>query len=446
MKYFSAKIVLLCVGLASMATPSWAAEKLTREEKVRRDKQKVQADGFWIYNDLDAAIEEAKRTAKPIVVSLRCIPCEECVKLDDDLVDTDPVIRPLLEKFVCVRIVGTNGLDLNTFQYDTDQSFAIFMINADRTVYGRFGTRSHRTDWLGDVSLTGMARALEKALELHAEYPGNQASLAGKQGQPLEFSSPEQYPSLRSKYKSQLDHEGDVVKSCIHCHQIGDARRDFYWSQSKPIPEKLLFPFPHPKSIGLILDPDYPARVKSVAQGSPAEKSGLLPGDNLTQLAGQPLVSIADVQWVLHHLEGDSPSVSVELLRGGRTESSVIQLPEGWRQRDDTSWRVGSWGLSRIALGGMRLEPVSETRSLDLQDQPAGLRVRYVGKYNAHATAKKAGFKKEDVIVRFDGLADLRRESDLFAHVSQHRKPGDIVDVEIRREGKTLTLKLPIQE
>ena len=28
--------------------------------------------------------------------------------IDDELVDTDPVIRPLLEKFVCVRIVGTN--------------------------------------------------------------------------------------------------------------------------------------------------------------------------------------------------------------------------------------------------------------------------------------------------------------------------------------------------
>ena len=77
----------------------------TREEKVRADKEKVVSEGFWIYNDLPSAMAEAHRSGKPILVVLRCIPCEECVKLDDELVDTDPVIRPLLEKFVCVRQV-----------------------------------------------------------------------------------------------------------------------------------------------------------------------------------------------------------------------------------------------------------------------------------------------------------------------------------------------------
>ncbi len=99
----------------------------SREEKVRRDREKVLADGFWIYNDLEKGFAEAKRTGKPLVVVLRCIPCVECVKLDDELVDRDPEIRPLLKQYVCVRIVSTNGLDLSLFQYDTDQSFAVFM-------------------------------------------------------------------------------------------------------------------------------------------------------------------------------------------------------------------------------------------------------------------------------------------------------------------------------
>ena len=46
---------------------------------------KVEADGFWIYNNLPKAFEEAKKDKKPIIVVLRCIPCEECVKLDDNL-------------------------------------------------------------------------------------------------------------------------------------------------------------------------------------------------------------------------------------------------------------------------------------------------------------------------------------------------------------------------
>src|SRR6185436_20807259 len=119
---------------------------------------------------------------KPIVVALRCIPCEECVKLDDNLVDKDPALRPLLEKFVRVRVVSTNGLDLSLFQYDYDQSFAVFFLNADGTVYGRFGTRSHRTSWSDDVSIEGLSRALTGALALHLEYPKNKAELAGKKG------------------------------------------------------------------------------------------------------------------------------------------------------------------------------------------------------------------------------------------------------------------------
>lgn len=150
---------------------------IAQEEKVRRDKARVEAKGFWLYNDLAGAYAKAKKNGKPILVSLRCIPCEECVKLDDDLIEADEKIRALLDQFVCVRIVGTNGLDLKTFQYDTDQSFAMFMLNADKTVYGRFGTRSHRTEWLGDVSLEGMAEALRGALALHRVYPRIKSTL-----------------------------------------------------------------------------------------------------------------------------------------------------------------------------------------------------------------------------------------------------------------------------
>ncbi|MFM7926004.1 MAG: thioredoxin family protein, partial [Planctomycetaceae bacterium] len=89
-------------------------------QKVREDRDKVTAAGFWIYNDLDTGFRTARQTGKPLLVVLRCIPCEECVKLDDELVDQDPVLRPLLEQFVCVRVVSTNGLDLSLFQFDTD--------------------------------------------------------------------------------------------------------------------------------------------------------------------------------------------------------------------------------------------------------------------------------------------------------------------------------------
>src|SRR5881227_2595597 len=140
-----------CLLAACLAAASVASAQ-TREEKVRSDKAKVEADGFWIYNDLAKGYAEAKKTGQPLLVVLRCIPCEQCVKLDDDLVEKDKRLRPLLEKFVRVRVISANGLDLSLFQFDTDQSFAVFMLNADGTIYGRFGTRSDQTHWANDVS------------------------------------------------------------------------------------------------------------------------------------------------------------------------------------------------------------------------------------------------------------------------------------------------------
>lgn len=420
----------------------------TREEKVRKDREKVTAEGFWIYNDLPAGFSRARESGKPLLVVLRCIPCEECVKLDDDLVDRDPVIRPLLEKFVCVRQVSTNGLDLNLFQYDTDQSFAVFMLNADGTVYGRFGTRSHRTDWLFDVSLPGLARALEGSLELHAGYPANKASLLGKRGDPLEVASPEQYPALKDKYTSSLATTGNVVKSCIHCHQIGDAQRDFYRSAGKPIPEQILFPYPHPKSLGLILDPEQRATVKSVTKGSPADQAGFRAGDRLRTIAGQPPLSIADVQWVLHRVPPAGGKVLFDVERDGQSTEIVLNLSPGWRRQGDISWRATSWGLRRMAAGGLRLKPADqELRDrLQIPDGRMALAIEHLGQYGAHAAARNAGFHESDVLVSIDGRTDLLTETDLFTYGVVSRKPGDMLSVIVRRDGKDVRLSLPMQK
>ncbi|MFK8112525.1 MAG: Trx7/PDZ domain-containing (seleno)protein [Rubripirellula sp.] len=441
MKFFAKSLFLFLILL----TPISAAAQ-TREERVRADKQKVEGDGFWIYNDLDAAVKKSTETGKPILVALRCIPCHECVKLDDDLIDHDPVVQPLLEKFVCVRIVGTNGLDLDTFQYDTDQSFAMFMLNADKTIYGRFGTRSHRTEWVGDVSIDGMARALEGALELHSNYPANQSQLAGKRGSSLEFASPEKFPSLKTKYTDALNYDGDVVKSCIHCHQIGDARREYYWHQAKPIPDDLLFPYPHPKSIGLLLDPKQRAMVKSVVASSPAANAGLREGDSIESLDGQPLLSMADVQWVLHNLDSQGASVAMKVIRDQSIINLTLELKDGWREQDDTSWRVSSWLYAGSFLGGMRLEPLSDEERLEANlSEGMALRIRSLGRYNKHAAARRAGFEVGDILLEYAGQSDLERESDVFAYAARNLKPGDNVVIRFQRSGREQSHKLPLQ-
>jgi serine protease Do len=433
-------IIAAAAWLATIGT--LAAQ--TREQKVRGDKAKVEAAGFWIYNDLPRAFAEAKQSRRPLLVVLRCIPCDQCVKLDDDLVEQDQRLRPLLEKFVRVRVVSANSLDLSLFQFDTDQSFAVFMLNGDGTIYGRFGTRSDQSHWADDVSIEGLAKALEGALELHAAYPDNKAELAAKRGPAPDFATPRQYPKLQGKYGEQLNYDGNVVQSCIHCHQIGDAERQFYRDEKGAIPDKVLFPYPHPKALGLILDPKERATVLRVEAGSVAARAGFEAGDVVQKLAGQPPLSIADVQWVLHQVPAGGGTVAAVVTRRGRAVEIKLELPDRWRQRDDIAWRASSWELRRMGLGGMYLKPLTAEQRAErkLPADSMAFKVEHVGQYAPHDGAKKAGTLAGDIVVSVGGKSDLLRETDLLAYSLNQLKVGDQLPVVVLRGGERKTMTL----
>jgi hypothetical protein len=442
---------VLATALVLSLTAPAASQNVaqSREQKVRTDEQKVEADGFWIYNDLPRAFAEARSTGKPLLVVLRCIPCVECVKLDDDLVNQDDRVRPLLEQFVRCRVVSTNGLDLALFQFDTDQSFAAFLLNADGTLYGRFGTRSHRTYWSDDVSIEGLAKALRGALELHKRYPTNKAALAGKRGPAPDVPSPEKYPLLKDRFTASLNYSGEVAKSCIHCHQIGDAQRALERSRHKPLDEWTLFAYPHPKSVGLILDPKEAATVVRTEADMPAARAGFRAGDAITALAGQPLLSIADVQWVLHRADPAGTSIPAKVRRDGKTVELTLTLPPGWRHADDLSWRASTWGLRRMALGGLLLEPLpaEERAKAKLPADGMALRVKFVGQGTGpHGAAGRAGFHKGDVLVSFAGRTDLPRETDVLAHALTAKAIGDKVPVTVVRDGRRQERTMAMQE
>lgn len=417
-----------------------------RDTKVRTDRSRVEGSGFWIYNDLPAGVELAKKTGNPLLVVFRCIPCEHCAQLDEQVVERDPHVQALLTKFVCVRIVQGNGMDLTLFQFDYDQSWAAFFLNADLTIYGRYGTRSHQREADQDVSLEGFAKACLAALELHREYPLVKESLAAKHGPAPKFNVPEELPPLKGKYGSKLDYEGQVVQSCIHCHQVGESLRQIHRAAGERIPDRVLYPYPHPKSVGLIMDPKEKARVSRVVPGSAAEKSGFLAGDEITTLSGQPLLSIADIQWVLHNL-GESATLDAEVLRDGKPAILRLALESGWRQLGDISWRATSWELRRMATGGLVFEelPDAERHEAGLGNNELALRIKHVGQYGAHAAGKQAGFRQGDVLVALDGHSQRMSESQLLAHLVNNKRVGDRVPMTVLRGGEKLTLSLPMQ-
>ena len=407
----------------------------TRQQKVMQDKLKFEKNRTWFYNDLEKGFESARQRNQPLLVVLRCIPCEECVKLDDDLIEANPALQKTLKSFVCVRVIATNGLDLSKFQFDTDQSFAAFVFNADGTLYCRYGTRSDRVRWEDDVSVEGLGKCLDGALALHRDYPSNKTMLLGKQADKPPYPFPEEIPLLKNRFTSKLDYEGDTVKSCIHCHMIGESIKANIRNEHGKIPESTLFSFPHPKTIGLILDPAQCASVKEIVPDSQADKCGLQVGDRISLLSGQSILSIADMQWVLHHVSADGGDIDVSFYRGDQLLTRKLTLEQGWKTKEDIAWRASTWSLRQMGLGGLSLKPATEEQRAELEigKERMALSVQHVGAYAPHDRAKKAGFQKGDVIIEYDGRNNLLRETDLLEYAVNEVDVGRVVPVRIRR-------------
>ncbi|MGE3821213.1 MAG: thioredoxin family protein, partial [Isosphaeraceae bacterium] len=249
--------------LALMLAPEIAsAQGHDRNAMVRDDRDAFQKSKDWVYNDLAAGIKLARAENKPLLIVFRCIPCEACQKFDDDVARRDPIIRDLLDKFVCVRIIQANTIDLDHFRYDFDQSFAVILANADLTVYGRYGTRSDRREE-EDISLQGLREAMRGALQLHEHFDAIKDALKGKQVTPTEYKTPLDYPSAAGRFSASLDYENQVARSCMHCHQVREAERQVYRDAGEPFPDEVLYPYPDPETLGLKLDPRATALVET---------------------------------------------------------------------------------------------------------------------------------------------------------------------------------------
>jgi serine protease Do len=435
--------LLFAVTLCA-ATGAMAETVKDREGAVHKDKAAMENDARWAYNDLDRAFAEGKRTGKPVLVVLRCVPCLSCAGIDASVL-TEPELTPLLDQFVCARVINANALELSLFQFDYDLSFSAIVFNADKTIYGRFGSWTHQKNQ-HEKSTVGFRRSLERALELHKGYPANKAALAGKQSPPSPYQTPVNIPTLDGKYRLELDWQGKVVPSCVHCHQIGDALRTVHRNKREPLPESLIYPMPAPETIGLTLAQDSVGKVESVAADSIASRAGLRVGDDIVSAAGQLIISVADLAWVLHRTSS-SGSVPIVAKRGLESVNVSLELPAGWRMKSDISRRVGTWGMRAMATGGLQLEelPDAERSAKALAADSMALRVKHVGEYGKHAAAKRAGFQKEDVLVAVGSWNKRMSEGELIGRLLLAHPAGTAVNATVLRGGQRLELKLPMQ-
>jgi serine protease Do len=312
------------------------------------------------------------------------------------------------------------GVDLDLFDFDYDLTWMGFFLNADGTVYGRYGGRDAEPAE-SRVSLAGLRYAMEAALARHRRMETHPSPTETKP------RTVEQYPAVRRLPE----------RACIHCHQVYDLRRESLQAAGKWRREDL-WVYPLPENIGLRLDVDRGDRVALVSPDSPAARAGIRADDRLLTIDDRPIASFADVQYALHRAPMHG-SLTITWQHAEETHTRELDLAEGWR-KTDLSWR---WSLRGV-------DPSPWVYGEDLSEEEKkslGLGVKSLafrqGPFVSEP-ARRAGIRQNDIILGVDGKMLEMNERQFGAYIRLNYRVGDRVTYNILRGGKRQDIALTL--
>ena len=423
----------ICLSLSATAAVPSLLDRL-QDDNARGQNQ-------WIYNDLQKAMTEARRTGKPIFVTFRCVPCNACKAFDAEVAKGNNVIRDLAEKhFISLRQVEMKGVDLSLFQFDYDLNWAGMFINADGVVYARYGTQS--TDGPDAYnSIAGLKNTMERVLKLHAAYPANKVQLAGKRGTPKPYKTAMEMPGLENK---QAYRQTTHRNNCIHCHNIHDAENHKLHLEGKLTKEKL-WRYPFPENIGLNIDAVDGQRISKVQPNSPATRAGLKTGQRITHANGQPITSIADLQWVLHNLRNGVETIRLTV--AGSSRAHAVRTAPDWK-KTDISWRGSLWALHPRIRVYFPPASANEIRRLNLPAGQHALKAKWINTGSKEGRAAySAGLRLNDYVVGIAGkpFDNSINHRTFNLHVKMNYKSGQKLPLDLIRSGRKMRLDLPLQ-
>lgn len=295
-----------------------------------------------------------------------------------------------------------------------DQTWYAFFLNAEETIYGRYGGRD-ASDPEGRLSLRGLRYALERAWAAHQQPPS-----------PIALAGP---PLVAENYPAAQRHRG-----CIHCHNVNEFRRAAEQAAGTWQPESR-WVYPLPENIGIVFDIHQGDRVHAVVPHSPAQQAGLQPADRLLRLNGYSIASLADVSYALHKAPARGHIV-VLWERHGQQHSAVVQLQHGWRKTNIT-WRPSLLDvLPSLPFVGDDLS-AAEKQQLGLQPEQAALRHQD----RVHESLRRVGVQGGDILVGIDGQVLVGTGDSLLAYVRRNYLVGDTITLYIWRNGQRLNLR-----
>jgi len=327
-------------------------------------------------------------------------------------------------------------VDLATFEFDFDLTFAVLAMHPDGTIYHRFGGRddSSATSW---VSMPPLLRVLERGLEAHEAYAKNPRPVT------RESRTIASYPYYAKWAKTQKKN------SCIHCHQVGemevrsaDDRGGF--------DKESVWRYPSPAQVGLVMDPERQDRVEAVIPDSPAAAADFRAGDVIKAVRGLQIASVTDFQAALHGASNSATDIPVAFQRNGADAAGSLALRDGWKKGtvESFAWRALKWPMTPIpGFGGDDLTKGRKKR-LGLDPEQYAFQVTYLvtwgPKGHVGRNAANCGLRNKDIVYSVAGKTDFQDQQHFQAWFRLRRTPGEVIELKILRGKTRKTVKLKV--
>ncbi len=383
-------------------------------------------------NDFSAALAEAQKTNRPVLVTWRCIPCDQCAEFDKNVLEGSDTLDPLLRRFVTVRMIDAAQLDARYFPYQTHQDLDLswwgYLMRPDGALYGVFGGKDHVSDSTR-ISEAAFANSLTRVLNHHYDprrerwnIDGTAPDTTAAQVGPKESRG---YELLLEKHPG-IDKPHPELGSCVHCHQVGDMQTVEALDAGTFQIEQLMQKWPLPENVGITLDRDDGLLVTEVESQSAADKAGLKVGDELAMANNVRLFGQADFRGVLHRTPSDHATLNLAWRRGDEVKFAELRLTDGWRITENW-WRKTVYdGAYGPHMGFFPLRGPGFGKGKGLSIKP------WMGQPPTQKPIYQTGLRPNMEIIAINGMSEDMDIRKLITWFRLNHKAGDEVTYTVK--------------
>lgn len=357
--------------------------------------------------------------------------------MDSQLGRPPEAFKKLASRYVRAWITDMRGVDLERYSFDFDLTFSVLLMNADGTVYHRFGGRDHEnaTKW---VSMKPLIKLLERGLAAHARYATNPRPPSPK-------------PRTIADYPTFARFANGRKGECIHCHQIGEMEVQSA-EQAGGFDKETIWRYPSPSRVGLVMHEEEQDLVAEVRPGTAAERAGIAPGDRLVAVGEFVIGSVNDIQAALHAAPPTGVSIQVVYRRAKAERKTRLRLGEGWKTGDalSFSWRALKWHIPPTpGFGGRDLGKASK-KELGLDPDRYAFQIGYLVTWGRRGytgrNAAKAGLRENDIVYAVGGKTDFLDQNHFHAWFRLNAKIGTTMEIKYLRGNQRRVAHLKILE